>query len=317
MSERFPASCVYLTGPTASGKSSVGVELARLLGAEIIALDSMTLYRGMNIGTAKPSAPEQAGVPHHLLDLLDPSEEFSQAEYAVAARCAVDDVLRRGKLPLFVGGTPLYLKTLLRGMFEGPPPDWDFRRALAEQARREAPDWLHRRVAEVDPAAAAKLHTNDERRLIRALEVYRGTGVRISEHQRHFDQPNEAARGRAFVLEWPRDELYRRIDARVDAMFAAGLVEEVRRLAAAPQGLGRTARKALGYREVLEFPTAPQPGGLNGVIAAVKMHTRQFAKRQLTWFRSLAECESIGISGELDPLRVAQSIYARLCRGSS
>ncbi len=316
MAEPLPSSCVFLTGPTAGGKSAVGLVLAPLLGAEIVALDSMTLYRGMDIGTAKPSADDRAAVAHHLIDLLDPAEEFSQAEYATAARRAVDDILARGKTPLFVGGAPLYLKTLLRGMFEGPPPDWEFRRSLADEARRESPDWLHRRVAEFDPAAAAKLHPNDERRLIRAWEVYRATGTPISEHQRHFDRPNESVRGRVFQLVRPRDELCRRIDARVEAMFAAGLVDEVRRLAAPPRSLGRTARKALGYREVLEFLESPAPGGLSVVVDAVRTHTRQFAKRQLTWFRSLPECETVPIAGEPDPLRIAQSLYARLCRAT-
>jgi tRNA dimethylallyltransferase len=303
MSEPFPAQCVYLTGPTASGKTAVGVELARLLGAEIIALDSMTLYRGMDIGTAKPTADERAAVPHHLLDVLEPHEEFSQAEYAAAARRIVDDVLSRGRVPLFVGGTPLYLKTLLRGMFVGPAADWELRKQLQAEARANAPDWLHQQVAAIDPAAAAKLHANDERRLIRALEVFRLTGEPISEHQRQFDQPRADAAGRVFVLDWPREELHRRIDERVDAMLAAGLVEEVQRLAASSNGLSRTARQALGYREVLE-----------GTIDAIKPHTRQFAKRQITWFRSLAECKWIKLSGEPDPRRTAQRVYSHLWR---
>lgn len=316
MSEPLPAACVYLSGPTASGKSAVGLELARLLGAEIVAMDSMTLYRGMDFGTAKPSADDRAAVPHHLLDVLGPHEEFSQAEYAAAARRTVDDIVSRGKVPICVGGTPLYLKTLLHGMFEGPPPDWEFRRATAEQARRESRDWLHQQVAAVDPAAAAKLHPNDDRRLTRALEVFRATGTPISEHQRHFDRPNDAAQGRVFVLDWPRDELYRRIDTRVDVMVAAGLLEEVRGLAAAPQGLSRTARKALGYREVLEWLEAGEPSPFEDVVTQIKTHTRQFAKRQLTWFRGLQECVWIAMQGEPDPRRIAQSIYGRLCRVS-
>lgn len=305
MSLPFPSQCVYLTGPTASGKTAVGIELARLLGAEIVAMDSMTLYRGMDVGTAKPTAAERDRVPHHLLDVLEPHEEFSQAEYAAAARRAVETILARGRLPLLVGGTPLYLKTLLRGMFEGPAADWELRKQLQAEARRQSPDWLHRQVAAVDPVAAAKLHANDERRLIRALEVYRLTGKPISEHQRQFDRPRDEAAGRVFVLDWPRDELHRRIDVRVDAMLAAGLVDEVRRLVASPHGLSRTAGQALGYREVLA-----------GDVDAVKPHTRQFAKRQLTWFRSLSECRWIEMTGEPAPVRVAQRIYGTLWRSS-
>lgn len=312
MSEPFPAQCVYLSGPTASGKTAVGVELARLIGGEIVAMDSMTLYRGMDVGTAKPTADEREAVPHHLLDILDPHEDFSQAEYAVAARRVVDDVVARGKIPLFVGGTPLYLKTLLRGMFEGPAADWEFRKRLQSEAREHPPDWLQQQVAAVDPAAATKLHANDERRLIRALEVFRLTGKPISEHQQHFNQPRTDVTNRVFVLDWPRDELHRRIDVRVDAMIAAGLVDEVRRLAAAPQALSRTARQALGYREVLEHLAGDATW--DDAVAAIKTHTRQFAKRQLTWFRSLAECRWIKVSGEPDPRRIAQRIYSHLWR---
>lgn len=321
MSEPFPAQCVYLTGPTASGKTAVGVELARLLGAEIVAMDSMTVYRGMDVGTAKPTAQEREAVPHHLLDFVDPHEDFSQAEYATVARRVVDDILARGKIPLFVGGTPLYLKTLLRGMFEGPAADWELRKRLQDEAHEHSPDWLQQQVAAIDPAAAAKLHVNDERRLIRALEVFQLTGKPISEHQRHFNQPRTEAAGRVFVLDWPREELHRRIDARVDAMIAAGLVDEVRRLAAAPQALSRTARQALGYREVLERSEnawathgSTHPAALAEAVVDIKTHTRQFAKRQLTWFRSLEECVWIPLSGEVDARKTAQRLYGQLHR---
>jgi len=310
MSAPFPHRCVYLTGPTASGKSAVGVELAKLIGAEIVAMDSMTLYRGMDVGTAKPTATERAAVPHHLLDVLDPHEECSQADYAAAARRAVDDILSRGRVPLFVGGTPLYLKTLLRGMFEGPAADWDLRQSLAEQARAESPEWLHRQVAAVDPTAAAKLHANDERRLIRALEVYRLTGRPISEHQRQFAEPRMEMVGRVFTLDWPRDELHRRIDARVEAMLDAGLVDEVRRLSASPHGLSRTARQGLGYREVLEHLAGRS--SLSETVAAIQAHTRQFAKRQCTWFRSLAECRSVAMRNGEDPRDTARALYDQL-----
>lgn len=312
MSDPFPAQCVYLTGPTASGKSAVGVELARLLGADVVAMDSMTLYRGMDVGTAKPTAAERTAVPHHLVDVLDPHEEFSLADYAVAARREVDAILARGRLPLFVGGTPLYLKTLLRGMFIGPAADWELRKLLQAEARRQSPDWLHQQVAVVDPTAAAKLHANDERRLVRALEVYRLTGTPISVHQRQFEEPRVDAAGRVFVLDWPRDELHRRIDVRVDRMMADGLLEEVRRLAASPHGLSRTARQALGYRELLEYLEVG--GDLDAVVTAIKAHTRQFAKRQLTWFRSLAECRRFELTDMVGSSDTARQIYAKLCR---
>jgi tRNA dimethylallyltransferase len=310
MSNPFPAQCLYVTGVTAAGKTQIGIELAKLVGGEIIAMDSMTVYRGLDIGTAKPTAEERAAAAHHLLDVVEPAAEFSQAEYAAAARAAVDDVLARGKLPIFVGGTPLYLKTLLRGMFEGPPANWEFRRRMEEQAAREEPGWLQKKLAEVDPQAAAKLHANDIRRLVRALEVYALTGVPISEHQKHFEHVRSEAKGRVFVIDWPRERMMIRINERVDAMIAAGLVDEVRRLQATGTGLGRTARQALGYREVLEHLadriTHKQ------MVEAAKTHTRQFAKRQLTWFRSLGECSWISIFGDFDPRKTAQKIYAGL-----
>ncbi|MGC3970755.1 MAG: tRNA (adenosine(37)-N6)-dimethylallyltransferase MiaA [Pirellulales bacterium] len=306
----FPAACVYLTGPTASGKTAVGIELARRLNAEIVAMDSMTVYRGLEIGTAKPTAEERAAAPHHLLDVVDPSTEFSQAEYAAAARTAVDDILARGKLPLLVGGTPLYLKTLLRGMYDGPPPDWNFRRRMETEADDAGPTYLQDRLAQVDPPAAAKLHANDRRRLIRALEVFELTGRPLSEQQREFEHPRRQAMGRVFLLDWPRAELFARIESRVDAMLAAGLVDETRQALAQPGGLGRTARQGLGYREVLDM--------LEGRLApedladAIKTHTRQFAKRQGTWFRSLEECRRIEMHAPADAAATAQQIAANL-----
>ena len=170
----------FLTGPTASGKSAVGVELARRIGAEIVSLDSMALYRGMDIGTAKPSRDQRRSVPHHLIDVLDPHEEFSLAQYVEAAgRCAAE-IAGRGRQVLFVGGTPLYLKGLLRGIFQGPPADWPLRRRFCRRARQHGSKWLHGLVAEIDPVAAARLHPNDSRRLIRVLEVYEKTGQPIS-----------------------------------------------------------------------------------------------------------------------------------------
>ena len=168
MHRAFIADCWFLSGPTASGKSAVALSLARLIDAEIVSLDSMALFRGMEIGTAKPSPAERAQVPHHLLDVIDPWEEYSLAQYVAAASRAVDEILARGKTPLFVGGTPLYLKSLLRGIFEGPPADWELRRRLIEQSEREGPFWLYGQLAEVDPLSAKRLHPRDSRRIIRA-----------------------------------------------------------------------------------------------------------------------------------------------------
>lgn len=299
--------CWFLTGPTAAGKTGVGVELAERLNAEIISLDSMALYRGMDIGTAKPTAAERRAVPHHLVDVAEPHQEYSLARYVEAAHRLIGEIKARGGEVLFVGGTPLYLKGLLRGVFSGPPADWDFRRKLQDEALAQAPDFLHRRLAEVDPLAAQRLHPNDTRRLIRALEVYEKTGRQISQLQQQFDVGHPAEACRVFVLDWPTTQLNARINRRVDEMFAAGLVEEVRGLLDRTPPLSKTAAQAVGYREVIEHLRGRR--GLEETIELVKTHTRRFAKRQRTWFRSLSECRFLLVSDPIDPAEVAQRIH--------
>lgn len=304
-----PADCWFLTGPTASGKTAAGVALAQRLGAEIISLDSMAIYRGLNIGTAKPSPAEQGGVPHHLIDLIEPDQEFSVVQYVAAAEKVVAEIAGRGRVPLFVGGTPLYLKALLRGIFEGPPADWDFRHELEAFAEREGEEALHRRLEGVDPATARRLHARDRRRVIRALEVYEKTGTPISDlQQQQFERARPAEACRVFMLNWPRAELNERIDRRVEAMFAAGLVDEVRKLLASSRGLGRTAGQAVGYREVAAHLRGELE--LAETMELVKIRTRQFAKRQMTWFRSLSECRIIAAGDEQS---VVEKIFP--CKG--
>lgn len=306
--ESFRATgCWFLTGPTAGGKTEIGIALAALLGAEIVSLDSMAVYRGMDIGTAKPTAEQRAATPHHLIDIVEPDRQFSLAEYLAAAEACVAGIRRRGKEVLFVGGTPLYLKGLLRGTFKGPAADPLLRRSL-EQEERARPGTLHRRLAEVDPAAAERLHPNDLRRLVRAMEVFLKTGVPISKWQRQFDRGLPAERCRVFLLDWPRAVLYRRVNRRVEAMFEQGLVDEVRRLLARERPLGRTASQAVGYREVIEHLQGGP--GLEETVERVKTHTRQFAKRQWTWFRSLSECRPVPIAEPIDIRRVADAIFA-------
>jgi tRNA dimethylallyltransferase len=280
-----------LTGPTASGKTTVGLALAERLCAEIISLDSMAIYRGMDIGTAKPTAAQQARIPHHLLDLVDPDKLFSISDYLVAAHAAVQQIRGRGKEVLFVGGTPLYLKGLLRGLFEGPPADERFRREVTEEAERVGVAALHRRLELVDPLSASRLHPHDVRRIVRALEVYRLTGQPISHQQLQFDEGTPAEQCRVFVLEWPRGELHTRINDRVARMYEAGLVAEVQSLLDRFGTLSRTARQAVGYEEVIRHLQVGVP--LEATIKATQARTRQFAKRQITWFRSLCECRWI------------------------
>jgi tRNA dimethylallyltransferase len=300
------AECWFLTGATAAGKTCVGLELAERLNAEIVSLDSMAIYQGMDIGTAKPTPEQRRRVPHHLVDILAPTEEFSVSQYLGAAEAKVTEIRGRGKEPLFVGGTPLYLKTLLRGRFEGPPADWEFRLAVEKEVERVGLTELHKRLAQVDPVSAARLHPNDKRRIIRALEVYRVTGQPISHLQLQFDEGRPAEACRVFVLQWPRNELHHRIDERVSGMFSAGLVAEVRGLLAKYGALGRTASQAVGYREVIDHVEGR--ADLPEVIRKVQARTRQFARRQETWFRSLSECRFVAMKDGTAPGAVAERI---------
>ncbi|HUY33271.1 MAG TPA: tRNA (adenosine(37)-N6)-dimethylallyltransferase MiaA [Pirellulales bacterium] len=307
MAETRPfADCWFLSGPTAGGKTSVGLELAGRLGAEIISLDSMALYHRLDIGTAKPTAGQRRAIPHHLIDLVEPSEEFSLARYVAAAGTAAAEIRARGRRVLFVGGTPLYLKALLRGIFEGPAADWELRRALESSIQTHGRGWIYQRVEAVDPVAARRLHPNDTRRLIRAYEVHQLTGQPISRLQQQFDRAQPPDECHVYVLDRPRDELYARINDRVVAMFAAGLVAEVEQLLAEGCRFSRTARHALGYREVVEY--LAQRRDLSDTRNLVQIRTRNFAKRQMTWFRSLSECRWIAVSRQADPAEVARRI---------
>jgi tRNA dimethylallyltransferase len=306
--ERLSAGrCWYVTGATASGKTDVGIELARRLGGEIISLDSMAIYRGMDVGTAKPSPAARREIPHHLIDIADPVEAFSLSRYRSMALRTIDDIRQRGKTPIFVGGTALYLKALLRGIFEGPPADWEFRRQVSEEVRRVGLPALYERLRQVDPLAAHKLHPQDERRIIRALEVYKLTGVPISHWQQEFDVATSASRCRVFALRHPRPELHRRIGNRVDQMFDRGLVEEVRQLLERWGQLSHTAMQAVGYCEVIEH--------LNGEcdLAQTKervlVRTRRFARHQETWFRGLKECRMIEWEPDASAAALANRLY--------
>ena len=297
----------FLTGPTATGKTAIGLALAEKLDAEIVSMDSMAIFRGMDIGTAKPTPDQRNRVRHHLIDSVAAHEDFSLARYLATAQTITEEIRSRGRQVLFVGGTPLYLKGLLRGIFEGPPADWQFRRALAAEAETHNSGWLHERLKAVDPAAAARLHANDTRRLVRALEVHAKTGVPISEQQKEFEVGLPAEACRVFVIDRAKAELQARIDQRVETMFAAGLVAEVLRLLADPLGLSKTARQAVGYAEVIDYC-----GGkldLATTVELVKTHTRQLAKRQATWFRSLSECRFVNLAGEVAPETVAEKIF--------
>jgi tRNA dimethylallyltransferase len=297
---------LILTGPTASGKTAVGVALAERLNAEIISMDSMALYRGMDIGTAKPSSEERRRVRHHLIDVLDPSESSSLAWWLDQAASCCREIESRGKRVFFVGGTPLYLKAILRGIFEGPAADSELRRKLEQQSGPV----LHGRLSQLDPAAARRIHPNDLRRLVRALEVLELTGRPISEWQRQFKQVRPRSTP-AVWLDWPRPQLYDRIDQRVEQMLERGLFEEVKKLAALPRPLGKEARQALGYKELLDHLDGKEGWGMT--VERIKTRSRNFAKRQLTWFRSLAECRAAVVREEDDSEAVIERVSSCMC----
>ena len=299
--------CWYLTGATASGKTKVSLELAKLLNAEIISLDSMAIYRGMDIGTAKPDACDQAKIPHHLIDIADPPDAFSVSQYRDAAFAKIDEIRSRDKEVLFVGGTALYLKSLLRGLFEGPPADWDFRNEIEREVKEMGAEFLHQRLQMTDPVSAHNLHPNDHRRIIRALEVYKQTGKPISHWQMQFDQGHAADQCRVFTLRHARPILHVRIEQRVDQMFEKGLIEEVAGLLEKWTTIGKTAGQAVGYREAIDH--LQNDVDMDSTVDKVRVRTRRFARHQETWFRGLSECRIIDLAGEFEPSKLANHLF--------
>ncbi len=273
-----------VVGPTASGKSALAEELARRLDGEIVSCDSMQVYRGMDIGTAKPTQDVRARVPYHLIDVADPSTDFSVVEYCLAAKEAVADILSRKRLPIFCGGTGLYLDTFLRGAPASPGSDPQLRRELTVLAEQHGNLYLHEELQRVDPESARLIHPSNLRRVIRALEIYRATGVTKTEWDRRSrEQPLTYDATVLYLTFRDRTVLYRRIEARVLEMIEAGLVEETARLKAAGVfELSHTAAAAIGYKELLPYLAGDCT--LPEAVEQLKMATRRYAKRQITWF---------------------------------
>lgn len=322
MKQQFPVEllkqCIFLAGPTAVGKTEVTVGLAeRIPNLEVVSLDSMCIYRGMDIGTAKPSREFQKQIPHHMLDVVEPHEDFSVVDYLVAAERACAEIVDRGNVPVFSGGTGLYLRAVLRGVFEGPPADWDIRNRLQAQADEAAERgdhyWLMAQLEKVDQDAALKLHPNDQRRLIRAIEVFELTGKPVSAQQQQQPLPEEDRPPHVYWLSPDRDWLHERINRRVEQMFEDGLLDEVRQLLKCDPPIGKTAAQGLGYKEVIEAlesnpETEPTSSRISEVTDLIQTRTRQFAKRQHTWYRNLDECREI----EVTQAETADSLAAQI-----
>ena len=270
---------LVILGPTASGKSAVAEAVAAAAGGEILSVDSMQVYRGMDVGTAKPTAADRAAVRYHGVDLVDADQAFTTAKFVEGADATIADAAARGVPLVATGGTPLYYKALFEGLFDGPPAD----AAVRDRLYAEPGDVLHARLAAVDPAAAARIHANDQRRLVRALEVFELTGRPISSFQTDWADPAQRHPSVRFGLSWDKDVLNRRINARVKAMLAAGWVDEVRDLLARHGDLSPTAGEATGYRELAAHVRGRQ--SLDDAAEAIKIGTRQLARRQMKWFR--------------------------------
>ena len=282
---------IAVTGPTASGKTDLSIGIARAVGGEIVCLDSMQIYRRMDIGTAKATAEEQASVAHHMLDILPPEAPYSAHDYKRDASVVCEDIVSRGKIPIFVGGTGLYLDTLRRrGDAEAPEASAEYREALLLEVRTEADRVrLHERLREVDPESAEKIHYNNLKRVIRALEIFERTGIKKSRLDELSSLPDERFDILHITLDFhSRDTLYQRIDERVLRMFDEGLCDEALTLykeGAFPEG--STARFAIGYKEIIDAYLENKP--LTSAIPTIMQATRNYAKRQLTWFRRDAE----------------------------
>ena len=314
----MPQKLVVITGPTAAGKTGLGILLAHALSGEVVSADSMQIYRGMDIGTAKPTSAEMAGVPHHMIDIADPAEPYSVARYVAEASACVDDILARGKAPIVVGGTGLYIESLLlgRGFAEhqgtADAQCAPLRVELLERYDRLGGDAMWRELQAIDPEAAERLHLNDKKRIVRAIEVYRLTGQTITAHNaatRVLPPQYEAVK--IALTARDRADLYRRIDRRVDIMLEQGLVGEVAGLLESGLSPGCTAMQAIGYKEIAQ--TVSGAISLETAVETIKQESRRYAKRQLSWTRRDPGFHWIEWDGALD-LEYALQVSTEFCR---
>ncbi|MDH4120819.1 MAG: tRNA (adenosine(37)-N6)-dimethylallyltransferase MiaA [Deltaproteobacteria bacterium] len=301
-----PDKILVVAGPTASGKSQLALTLALELGGEIINADAMQVYRGLDIGTAKPGPEDRARVPHHLLDVADPWAPYNAKQYAEDAGAVLGRLLAAGRVPILCGGTGLYLSALLGGLSPVPPTEDRVRQAVAEEIARRGLPWAWQELARLDPPAANRLHPSDAQRIHRALEVIRATGQRFSELQA---LPRQGGRPEPVLwlgLDWPRAELHRRIHARTLAMLRGGWVEETRRVLAAGTSPQAKSLQAIGYRQIVAWLAAGAPGDPMDLAESIALRTRQYAKRQMTWFRGVEGFAWGPPQGEKDLLETAR-----------
>lgn len=275
---------IILTGPTAVGKTSLSIELAKAVNGEIISADSMQVYRHMDVGSAKVTPEEMQGIPHHLIDVLNPDEEFNVTRFQSMAKEAMEGIYRRGHIPIVVGGTGFYIQALLYDIdFKENEDSPQIRQELERLGEERGSEYLHEMLREIDPESADMIHANNRKRVIRAIEYYRMTGQRISEHNREEHEKQSPYRFYYYVLTCDRNLLYKRIEMRVDQMLEMGLIEEVTRLKEMGCSRGMVSMQGLGYKEILDYLDGKCT--LEEAVYVLKRDTRHFAKRQITWFK--------------------------------
>ncbi len=305
---------LFLVGPTGSGKTQLSLKLAKCLHSEIISADSMLVYRGMDIGTAKPRAADKKKIPHHLMDLVPPARSFSVYDYRVRALKAIQDILKRGRTPFVVGGSGLYVDSLWKGISPMPGENSKFRKKLNARAQKEGRAVLYEELKKIDPKRAQRIHPHNLRRIVRALEIAHTSGKTPSEwHGQKVSLEDLGYSVRIFGIDRHRSELYERINQRVKVMFRQGFLKEVKRLQ--KKGFSKTALQALGYREVVSYLKKPEIKPLPEVISEIQKGTRQFAKRQLTWFRRHPEIEWIDWREDETAQNVCDKILKKLNHG--
>ncbi len=303
---------VAIVGPTAVGKSGIAILVAKALGMDVLTADSRQVYRGMDIGTDKPSMEERQGVPHRLIDLVEPDQPFNTGEFRRQAMAEITRLHREGRVPLLVGGTGLYVRTVLRGLWEGPPADWEFRRRMERDADVNGADWLYRQLVHVDPGSAGRLHPNDRVKIIRALEVHHLLGRPLSEEHKRHAFAEAPFMPLLIGLTRERSSLYRRVDNRVELELAKGLVEETKRLMDRGYGRHLGSMKGLGYKQMAGYLAGDYD--YEEAVRRLKRDTRHFAKRQMTWFRKEPGIVWLSIEEAETPAQTADRITGEVRR---
>ena len=295
---------VCLVGPTAAGKTEVALKLAKKIDAEIISCDSMQVYKGIDIASSKPTKKQRKTIPHHLISIISPSQEYNAARFKVSCLKIIKDIHKKGKLPLIVAGTGLYLRALLEGLFSGPGQNAKLRKKLYQQAEKYGPAYLYKRLKNRDPQGAKAIHPHDLRRIVRALEVYKASGEPISKLRKKTYGIRNQYDVHTFGLKRQRSQLYARIEKRVDEMFAQGLVAEIKRVSRCK--LSKTARSMLGYKEVIGFLSGEY--SRDEAKALLKRNTRHYAKRQISWFKREKDLKWVEIVAKDTPENIAERI---------